>query len=157
MNLSHLRFANALAASGSFTAAAAECFVTQPALSNGIAQLEDELGGRLFSRTTRKVALTPFGTHLLPCIGEVVRAQATLTLQARAFLKPERRLIRIGLSPVIDARLPGLIGPITKDAAHAAGKTLLDPRSLALMIRHISSKAGKDEPPRREDAKHQGR
>lgn len=109
MNLSQLRFANALAATGSFTAAAAECFVTQPTLSNGIAQLESELGERLFVRTTRKVALTPFGVHLLPCIADVLRAQATLTLQARAFLKPERRLIRIGTSPLISAHLLGLM------------------------------------------------
>jgi DNA-binding transcriptional LysR family regulator len=115
MNLSQLRFANALASTGSFTAAAAECFVTQPTLSNGIAQLESELGERLFVRTTRKVALTPFGVHLLPCIAEVLRAQATLALQARAFLKPEKRLIRIGTSPLISAHLLGLmIEPFTR-------------------------------------------
>ncbi len=109
MNLSQLRFASALADTGSFTAAAAACFVTQPTLSNGIAQLESELGERLFVRTTRKVALTPFGTHLLPCIAEVLTAQRTLTLQAKAFLKPETRLVRIGVSPLISARLLGLI------------------------------------------------
>jgi DNA-binding transcriptional LysR family regulator len=109
MNLSHLRFADALAAYGSFTAAATACFVTQPTLSNGIAQLEEELGQRLFERTTRKVTLTPFGTHVLPGIAEVLRAQAALKLQARAFLKPERRLLRIGVSPLIDAHLLGLI------------------------------------------------
>lgn len=109
MNLSQLRFASALAKSGSFTAAAAECFVTQPTLSNGIAQLEEELGQRLFERTTRKVTLTPFGVHLLPCVDEVLRAQAALKLQARAFLKPEKRLLRIGVSPLISAHLLGLI------------------------------------------------
>jgi DNA-binding transcriptional LysR family regulator len=109
MNLSQLRFAHALATTGSFTAAAAECFVTQPTLSNGIAQLESELGERLFVRTTRKVALTPFGVHLLPCIADVLTAQATLVFQARAFLKPEQRLIRIGTSPLINAHLLGLM------------------------------------------------
>jgi DNA-binding transcriptional LysR family regulator len=109
MNLSHLRFANALTTAGSFTAAAAECFVTQPTLSNGIAQLESELGGRLFVRTTRKVALTPLGVHLLPCIADVLKAQATLALQARAFLKPERRLMRIGTSPLISPHLLGVM------------------------------------------------
>jgi len=109
MNLSQLRFANAVATTGSFTAAAAECFVTQPTLSNGIAQLEGELGERLFVRTTRKVALTPFGIHVMPCIADVLKAQATLTLRARAFLKPERSLIRIGTSPLISARLLGLM------------------------------------------------
>ena len=100
MNLSQLRFAHALASAGSFTAAAAECFVTQPTLSNGIAQLEQELGGRLFARTTRKVALTPFGAHLLPYLAEVLRAQDTLALQAKAFLEPARQLLRIGTSPL---------------------------------------------------------
>ncbi|MEO8384659.1 MAG: LysR family transcriptional regulator [Betaproteobacteria bacterium] len=108
MNLAQLRFAQALASTGSFTAAAAECFVTQPTLSNGIAQLESELGERLFVRTTRKVALTPFGTHLLPCIADVLLAQAALVLQAQAFLKPERRLIRIGSSPLLSAQFLGL-------------------------------------------------
>jgi LysR family hydrogen peroxide-inducible transcriptional activator len=116
MNLSQLRFAHALASAGSFTAAAAECFVTQPTLSNGIAQLEDELGERLFVRTTRKVSLTPFGAHLLPCIADVLKAQATLVLQARAFLKPEKRLIRIGTSPLINTQLLGLmIEPFKRD------------------------------------------
>jgi LysR family hydrogen peroxide-inducible transcriptional activator len=109
MNLSQLRFARALAARGSFTAAAAECFVTQPTLSNGIAQLESELGERLFARTTRKVTLTPFGEHLMPCIADVLKAQDTLALQARAFLEPAQRLIRIGTSPLVSARLLGLM------------------------------------------------
>lgn len=109
MNLSQLRFASALASTGSFTAAAAVCCVTQPTLSNGIAQLEGELGERLFVRTTRKVALTPFGSHLLPYLDEVLRAQATLERQAHAFLKPGMRLIRIGTSPLIRAKLLSLM------------------------------------------------
>ena len=105
MNLSQLRFADAVATNGSFTAAAAQCCVTQPTLSNGLAQLETELGERLFSRTTRKVALTPFGTHVLPYLREVLRAQATLVQQAQAFMSPNKRLIRIGTSPLVSAHL----------------------------------------------------
>ena len=62
MNLSQLRFTAAVTFHGSFTAAASECCVPQPTLSNGIAQLEAELGERLLLRTTRKVSLTHFGT-----------------------------------------------------------------------------------------------
>ncbi|WP_035052814.1 LysR family transcriptional regulator [Andreprevotia chitinilytica] len=109
MNLNQLRFANAVAATGSFTAAAAQCCVTQPTLSNGIGQLEDELGQRLFVRTTRKVGLTPFGAHILPYIAAVLSAQATLLLQTQTFLKPHKRLIRIGTSPLINANLLGLM------------------------------------------------
>lgn len=109
MNLSQLRFAHAVASTGSFTAAAAECCVTQPTLSNGIAQLESELGERLFLRTTRKVALTPFGVHVLPYVNEVLSAQASLVHQTQAFLSPGKRLIRIGTSPLVSANLLGLM------------------------------------------------
>ena len=109
MNLSQLRFAIAVASTGSFTEAAARCFVTQPTLSNGVAQLEGELGERLFARTTRQVALTAFGAHLMPYLNEVLRAQVTLEQQARAFLKPDTRLIRIGTSPLIRSQLIALM------------------------------------------------
>jgi DNA-binding transcriptional LysR family regulator len=109
MNLNQLRFASAVAATGSFTAAAAQCCVTQPTLSNGIAQLENEWGERLFVRTTRKVALTPFGAHVLPYVDQVLAAQASLVQQTRAFLKPDKRLIRIGTSPLISANLLALM------------------------------------------------
>ena len=105
MNLNQLLFANAVASTRSFTAAAAKCCVTQPTLSNGIAQLENELGERLFVRTTRKVTLTPFGVHVLPYIDEVLSAQASLIHQTQAFLSPDKRLIRIGTSPLVSANL----------------------------------------------------
>jgi len=46
---------------GSLTAAAKELFVSQPALSQSIARLETQLGGRLFVRTAHGMALTPEG------------------------------------------------------------------------------------------------
>ncbi|MEI8326363.1 MAG: LysR family transcriptional regulator [Betaproteobacteria bacterium] len=109
MNFGQLRFASAVASTGSFTAAAAVCCVTQPTLSNGIAQLENELGERLFVRTTRKVALTPFGIHVLPYVNEVLSAQDSLLHQTKAFLSPRKRLIRIGTSPLVSANLLGLM------------------------------------------------
>lgn len=101
MNLPQLRFAQALGSEGSFTAAAAACFVTQPTLSNGIAELEKELGQRLFTRTTRKVTLTDFGKHMLPAISGVLSAHETLLLHAKAYFQPQKRLIRVGTSPLI--------------------------------------------------------
>lgn len=109
MNLNQLRFAGALASTGSFTAAASACAVTQPTLSNAIAQLEDELGQKLFVRTTRKVSLTAFGAHLLPDIERVLGAQHALVQRAQAFLKPQKRLVRIGTSPLLDGRFLNLL------------------------------------------------
>lgn len=109
MNLGQLEFAVALADRKSFTGAAAQCHVTQPTLSNGIAQLEDELGGRLFVRTTRIVSLTPLGTHLVPYIREVLAARAALLNEAQSFLNPEKQMIRIGMSPLVNTHLLGLM------------------------------------------------
>ncbi len=109
MNLAQLRFASAVAATKSFTAAADRCHVTQPTLSNGVAQLEAELGGRLFLRTTRTVSLTEFGRHVMPVIDDVIGAEEALVLRARSFLKPETRLVRVGTSPLISATILGLM------------------------------------------------
>ena len=109
MNFNQLRFASALASTGSFTLAAKECCVTQPTLSNGITQLEGELGERLFVRTARKVTLSAFGTHVLPYIIDVLNAQSVLVSQTQAFLIPDKHLIRIGTSPLVSANLFGLM------------------------------------------------
>lgn len=50
---------------GSFSGAAAVLGITQQALSKGIANLEDELGVRIFDRDTRHVRLSRFGEILL--------------------------------------------------------------------------------------------
>lgn len=115
MNLNQLRFATAVADTGSFSRAAEKCCVTQPTLSNAVAQLEEELGGRLFQRTTRNVAVTPFGTHVLPLIEAVLDSQAELLNGARAFHEPTHKLLRIGLSPLVDVRLLNrLIAPFAE-------------------------------------------
>lgn len=54
---------------GSFTRAAAELGVTQSALSHAIRRLEEDIGQRLLSRTTRSVAPTTVGEALLTRLG----------------------------------------------------------------------------------------
>ena len=105
MNLGQLRFAAAAASELSFSRAAERCHVTQPTLSSGIALLEEEFGGQIFVRTTRKVELSPFGEQVLPLIESVLRAQAELEAGVRAFYHPAHKMVRIGLSPLVDARL----------------------------------------------------
>jgi LysR family transcriptional regulator, glycine cleavage system transcriptional activator len=59
-----LRAFEAVARRLSFSAAAEELFLTQPAISRQIKSLEDELGAPLFVRGTRKVELTGAGIQL---------------------------------------------------------------------------------------------
>ena len=66
----------------SFSTAAERLFLTQPAISKRIANLEQQLGCRLFDRIGRKISLTEAGRQLLP------RAQ-TILLE----LEDTRRLL----------------------------------------------------------------
>ena len=63
MNLTHLRYFLAVARTGRFTEAARQQHVTQPTVSNAVAELESEMGVRLFHRG-RQVELTSQGRTL---------------------------------------------------------------------------------------------
>ncbi|MCI1903214.1 LysR family transcriptional regulator [Enterococcus hirae] len=61
MNLQQMRYAVAIANSSSFREAAQKLYTTQPSLSQGIKDLEEELGVQLFLRSSKGVQLTPEG------------------------------------------------------------------------------------------------
>lgn len=60
-----LRHLLAIARGGSFSVAARDLLISQPALSASIAQLESHVGGKLFERGRHGAVLTPLGTTLL--------------------------------------------------------------------------------------------
>jgi LysR family carnitine catabolism transcriptional activator len=78
MELHQLRYALAVADHGTFTAAAAACFVAQPSLSHAIRILEGELGVELFHRIGRRTTFTAAGEAFMPAAREVFRALDTL-------------------------------------------------------------------------------
>jgi DNA-binding transcriptional LysR family regulator len=78
MELRQLEFFLAVAEEQHFTRAAARVSVSQSALSSSIRSLERELGATLFTRTTRRVTLTPAGVAL------AVQARRTLVAAAAA-------------------------------------------------------------------------
>ena len=66
MELAALQAFVEVAERSSFSEAAEALYLTQPAVSKRVAQLETELGTRLFDRIGRRVSLTDTGTRLLP-------------------------------------------------------------------------------------------
>lgn len=65
MELRHLRYFLALGKELHFAKAAEKLFITQPALTKQIQQLEGELATKLLKRTKRSVALTPAGHYFM--------------------------------------------------------------------------------------------
>ncbi|WP_433172012.1 LysR family transcriptional regulator [Actinoallomurus sp. CA-150999] len=105
LSLEGLRYAQAVAETKSFSAAARAYGVTQPALSNGIAKLEERLGEKLFDRSPRGVTPTAFGTRMLPLIGHAVAALDAVSAEARRLTAPGEQKIRMGVSPLIGPHL----------------------------------------------------
>ena len=72
MELRQLRYFITTAKYLSFTRAAAALYISQPALSHQISELEQELKVRLFQRDRRNVTLTPEGERLLEYAEQVM-------------------------------------------------------------------------------------
>lgn len=72
MNLRALRYFCAAYETRATVAAAARCHVTQPVISTAVAQLEEELGTRLFVRQARGLQPTPAGTRLYRLGGKLL-------------------------------------------------------------------------------------
>ncbi len=115
MNLAHLKFVVETAELKSFSQAAEKCNVTQSALSNGVALIEQELGAKLFERTTRSVTLSPFGKAMIPLIKSLLGAETNLILQAKNYLNPEKALIKIGVSPLVNAGFTSVLTQSFRD------------------------------------------
>ena len=73
MNLNQLQYFKVLAQEEHYTRAAQMLSITQPSLSHAIAQLEEELGTRLFEKKGRNVVLTRYGRMFLPYVEESLK------------------------------------------------------------------------------------
>lgn len=89
MEIRVLRYFLAVAREGNMTAAAGALHVTQPTLSRQLAELEEELGVRLFERKSHGMALTPDGMRLRERAGEII---GLLEKTRAEFAAPEQPL-----------------------------------------------------------------
>lgn len=98
MELRHLRYFVALAEELSFTKAAQRLNISQPPLSVQISQLEEQIGTRLFMRTSRSVELTSAGQSFLSDVRTLLRALQMACDRARTIGSGRAGRIDIGLS-----------------------------------------------------------
>ena len=65
MNINQIRYVLEVASSSSMRAASTKLYVSQPALSASIRELEEELGILIFERTNKGISLTDEGREFV--------------------------------------------------------------------------------------------
>lgn len=107
MELRHLRYFVAVADELSFRKAAGRLSVSEPAVSQQVADLEDELGQKLFNRDTRGVELTEVGRVFLRGARRTLASAKEAMTQAQEAAAGDRGRLSIGtLGPLMHPFLP---------------------------------------------------
>src|SRR6201991_2519159 len=84
-----------------FGRAATALRVAQPSLSRQIRRLEQQMGVRLFERTSQRTRLTEAGEVFLPRAKSLLRSAAQATAQARCATQPRRIVIGYTTSLIV--------------------------------------------------------
>ncbi|MFP6799801.1 MAG: LysR substrate-binding domain-containing protein [Pseudomonas sp.] len=110
MNLHHLKVFLAIAQSGSISAGAARLFISQPAVTREIRELEARLRLPLFDRQSRGVTLTAAGQRLLPYAERIFALEQAAERDLQAFANLGCGELYLGASATLGSYLlPALI------------------------------------------------
>jgi DNA-binding transcriptional LysR family regulator len=94
--------------------------VVQPAVSQLVRRLEQELGVTLFERSSHRVVLTGAGAKLLPGARRALSARDELAAAALALVRGEQGELRIGTSEGISANLNMLLAQFAEERPNAS-------------------------------------
>ncbi len=96
MEIRQLRYFISAAAHLNFTKAAKECYIVQSSMTEQIANLEEELGVKLFERLPRGLELTEAGSFFLLRAKALVQEVQRTEAEMNAFQAGCRTILRIG-------------------------------------------------------------
>lgn len=112
MELRQFTYVDMVASCGSFTKAAAKLFISQPALSNYIGKVEEELGVKLFDRSSTPLTLTFAGEQYLKRARAILGQMNEMDKEIRDITQNMKGKIRLGFpSERIIYMLPLLMAP----------------------------------------------
>jgi len=119
LTIKQLTAVKELAATRSFTTAAARLHTTQSNLSITIQEAENLLGVRLFDRTTKSVTPTSAGLELAQALGRVLDELESHIDNAQAEGRLARGTLAIGVTPLLSSALiPGLLAEFNERYPH---------------------------------------
>jgi DNA-binding transcriptional LysR family regulator len=117
MEMHQVRYFLAAAKVLSFTRAAEDCHVSQPALTTAIKKLEAQLGSPLFHREGRQITLTEFGRRMQPHLGQIVDQAKAAETVAKDFRLLNQVPVRLGvMSTIGPMRLAGLMAAFERQS-----------------------------------------
>lgn len=86
---------------GNITKASEQLYISQPAVTKSIKQLENSLGGKLFVRTKKGVKLTDEGNVLLKYVKNILEEAKNAENKFNSLMKLEEGKIHIGASATV--------------------------------------------------------
>lgn len=107
MEMHQVRYFLSVCEMGNFTRAAHASCVSQPSLTQAIQKLEDELGGKLFTRDRGGCRMTELGRVVEPGLRRLHEQSLSAKSDAVRFLRLKKTPLRIGLMSSIGARRLG--------------------------------------------------
>lgn len=114
MNIASFEYVKAISKCGSISKAAESLFITQPALSQSLSKLENELGTKLFVRHGNKMFLTETGAAFLEEGNTILQANSRLLERIDYITKGRKETIRLGLSR-FTVGLPSLLEEFVRE------------------------------------------
>lgn len=84
-----------VAENGSFSKAAEKLYISQPAITQTIKKLEEQLGGKLFYRNNNGVSLTEEGKHLYEYIKDSMEIIESATSKFNQYKNLDEGILRI--------------------------------------------------------------
>ena len=105
MSDSHLQYILSIAKTGSVTAAARACGVSQPTLSRYLDRLEQEIGAELFVRSHRRFTLTPAGEIYVQAAEQIQRISRQTLNSISSTTGKHPKKIRFGATPFMGSTM----------------------------------------------------
>lgn len=115
MQFKEIQYFITIVQTGTFTAAAEQLYISQPALSQHIRRLEDEVGAKLFDRSKHSAELTEAGKLFLQEGKRLLLIHDQLLRRISDIEHPVEEVVRFGISPFYSrCYLPALIPPLVE-------------------------------------------
>lgn len=151
MDIKKLRYFSTIAKTGSYTRAAESLYVSQPALSKAIKQLETELGITLFGKQGNRIFMTDVGQALYESSEKIIREFENVTQSIYDTKNLTHGHVKVGIPPIIGVlyfpsiitsfqkKYPGIkINIIEEGADLVISKTRSEILDLGIGIQHVN-------------------